>query len=62
MIKLTLAEGGNVEIDPTQINSLITFEGYTVVNLTGGSKFKVKENIFTIMQTIVTEKFSGGDK
>ena len=60
MIKLTNLDGEVFTINPETINVFRTEETGSKLGTTDGTVFHVKEDILTIMQRIINDKFEGG--
>lgn len=59
MIELTLIDGDKFKVNANKIKSVKAKDNITIVE-TVSAAFCVSEDIFTIMQMIVNEKFEGG--
>lgn len=60
MIELTNMDGEVFTINPETINVFRTVETGSKLETTDGTVFHVKEDILTIMQRIINDKFKGG--
>lgn len=60
MIELTNLYGEVFTINPETINVFRTEETGSKLGTTDGTVFHVKEDILTIMQRIINDKFEGG--
>ena len=60
MIELTNLDGEVFTINPETIHIFKTEETGSKLETTDGTVFHVKEDILTIMQRIINDKFEGG--